>query len=166
MRSHDTDIFRRLAFLFVFPIVFASCGGGGDGGVVQPPGTTPTVVTKFAALDNTQEVPPTISAAKGGGILAFDSVTRGISGFVVTSGIGTRGNNAHIHVGARGAAPPQNVIVQMFSADGEHWFLKDGEVLPAANVADFNAGNLYYNVHTPAPGGFPGGEIRGQIDLP
>jgi hypothetical protein len=33
-----------------------------------------------------------------------------------------------------------------------------------AIIAGFLAGNLYFNVHTAAVGGFPDGEIRGQID--
>jgi hypothetical protein len=35
--------------------------------------------------------------------------------------------------------------------------------LGSASIADFTAGNLYFNVHS---GAFPEGEIRGQIDRP
>jgi hypothetical protein len=118
---------------------------------------TPTAI-KFASLDNTQEVPPTDSAAKGGGVLAVDTATGKIAGFAVSDNV--IGTVAHIHSAARGVAGDPIVTL---TGGPSHWFVPDNTTLIPANVTGFQNGNLYYNIHSTA---FPDGEIRGQIDIP
>jgi hypothetical protein len=114
---------------------------------------------RLASLDGAQEVPATGSAALGGGLLAVDATTGQVSGFVVTTGIS--GSAAHVHTGARGV--PGGVTVPLAGGAGSSvWVVQDGATpLSPAQIADFNAGSFYFNVHTTA---FPDGEIRGQID--
>ena len=118
---------------------------------------TPTAL-KFAALDNTQETPPTNSTAKGGGLLAVDTATGKIAGFTVSAGVA--GTVAHIHSEARGVAG--GIIVPLVGGPS-HWFVPDNTFLSPANVTGFQNGTLYYNIHSLA---FSGGEIRGQLDVP
>jgi CHRD domain len=118
---------------------------------------TPTEI-KFAALDNTQETPPTNSTAKGGGVLAVDTATRKIAGFAVSEGV--PGTVAHIHSAARGLSSPP---IQSLVGGPSHWFVPDNTFLNEANVTGFQNGNLYYNIHSTE---FSEGEIRGQIDNP
>ena len=65
-----------LSFLVLAaPFLLAACGGssGGGGGGQQPP--TADIVTKFAALDNTQETTGSTSPGVGGGVFGVDTVT-------------------------------------------------------------------------------------------
>jgi hypothetical protein len=153
--------------LFLASIALTACGGGGDDAApapAPPAPPAPTVITKFASLDNTQETTGSNSTAKGGGILTVDTGTGRIAGFLVHNVTNT--TQAHIHVGARGVAggirvplTPINVGSPILYAVPDNTFFPD----PATDVANFSAGNLYYNVHSTS---FTGGDIRGQIDLP
>jgi predicted TIM-barrel enzyme len=142
---------RFLCFsaLFLASVALAACGGNGDS-------TTPPVITKVAALDNVQETTASTSTGVGGGVLTVDTATRTASGFVVSTGV--PGTVAHIHSAARGVAG--DPIVTLVGGP-EIWVVPDNTTLSAANVTDFQNGNLYYNIHSTA---FPDGEIRGQID--
>jgi plastocyanin len=115
-----------------------------------------TVITKVAALDNTQETTSSTSPGKGGGILTVDTTTGNASGFVASTGV--PGTAAHIHSAARGV--PGGVIVTLVGGP-DIWVVPDNTTLSATNVTAFQNGNLYYNIHSAA---FPDGEIRGQID--
>ena len=98
------------------------------------------------------------TSATGSGVLAVDTSTGAISGFIVTAGLSATA--AHIHDNVVGSNGP--VIVPL--AGGPNiWTVPDGATLTAAQITKFSAGGLYYNAHTTAN---PGGEIRGQIDLP
>jgi hypothetical protein len=127
-----------------------------DGAIRGQIDTTPTAL-KFASLDNTQETPPTDSAAKGGGLLAVDTATGKIAGFAVSDNV--VGTAAHIHSAARGV--PGGIIVPL-AGGPSHWFVPDNTFLSAADVTGFQNDNLYYNIHSTA---FPDGEIRGQLDM-
>ncbi len=66
---------------------------------------------------------------------------------------------AHIHSGAPGVAGP--IVVNLTGTeDNTVWTVPDGSALDAAGIADFEAGNLYVNVHTMANGP---GELRAQL---
>ncbi|OGP32961.1 MAG: hypothetical protein A2X88_09035 [Deltaproteobacteria bacterium GWC2_65_14] len=150
-----------LSFLvIVAPFLLAACGGGGGGGVAPQPPAAPNVVTKFASLDNTQETTGSTSTSLGFGVLALNTDTNGIAGFIVDNV--AAGTAAHVH-GPAARGVEAGVLVPLIGAGPGLWVLPDGAMLPAANEADFNNGLLYYNVHTAVN---PGGEIRGQIDLP
>jgi hypothetical protein len=113
---------------------------------------------RWASLDPEQEGGTfSTTAARGGGVLAVDETSRRVSGFVVTSGL-VGANLAHVHRGERGVAGPPIVTL---TGGPNLWVVPDGTTLPQADVTEFLAGNLYFNVHTPA---FQSGEIRGQLD--
>lgn len=116
---------------------------------------------KLASLDGAQETPaPIDTAAFGAGVLEVDEVTGAVRGFVVTSGV-VSPTIAHVHQGARGVGG--GPIVDLVSAGSRDlWVVPDdAAVLTGAQITAFQAGDLYFNVHTAANGG---GEIRGQID--
>lgn len=117
-----------------------------------------TQTDRFAILSGASETPSNSSSATGTGILAVDPSTAQIRGFVRSTGV--TGTAAHIHVGAPGVAGP--VIVPLIeTAPGSGiWAVPESATLTGSQVASFNAGNLYYNVHSAA---FPSGEIRGQL---
>ena len=68
---------------------------------------------------------------------------------------------AHIHVGAPGQAGPP--IITLVAGDGGTWSVPEGAKLTPAQVASWQAGNLYVNVHTAE---HPGGEVRAQFKAP
>ncbi len=114
---------------------------------------------RSALLSGANEAPtPNNSTASGSGTLALDPLTRRVSGFVRTSGIS--GTQAHIHQGAPGTAGNVIVPLQETSPGSGIWMVPAGSVLTIDQVTAFNAGNLYFNVHSAAN---PSGEIRGQI---
>jgi hypothetical protein len=89
-----------------------------------------------------------------------DTATGRVRGFAVSTGV-DNANLAHIHTGARGIAGP--ITVPLVGGPA-HWFVPDGApALAAADVSAFQAGNMYINLHNAA---FPGGVIRGQLDIP
>jgi hypothetical protein len=119
------------------------------------------VLTKVASLDNTQETAagnPSDSTGKGGGILTVDTATGKASGFVVSTGVDNV-TIAHIHSAARGVEG--GVIVTLVGGP-DIWVVPDNATLTATQVADFQDGNLYYNIHNDV---FTDGAIRGQIDM-
>jgi CHRD domain len=145
------------ATLFLASVTLAACGGDDDS--PTPPASS-TVITKIAALDNAQETPPTNSTAKGGGVLTVDTVTGQVRGFVVSTGLDNV-TAAHVHTAARGIAG--GITIPLVGGP-DHWFVPDNAaVLNATQIADFVAGDMYYNIHNLA---FSGGAIRGQLDVP
>lgn len=113
---------------------------------------------RFAALSGADEVPAVSTAAFATGVLALNPTTNQISGFLKTTGI--TGIAAHIHEAAAGANGGVIVGLTETPAGSGLWVVPAGQSLAAAQVDSFNAGNLYFNVHSAAN---PGGEIRGQI---
>jgi hypothetical protein len=117
---------------------------------------------KTAQLNGTQEVPSVLTTASGTGIAVVNSVTREVFSDVRTAGLS--GTIAHIHEAPVGLSGGVRVdLVKVVTAPpNDLWVVGDTEpVLTPALVAAFNAGNLYFNVHTTTN---PGGEIRGQIN--
>ncbi|MEW6719383.1 MAG: CHRD domain-containing protein [Thermodesulfobacteriota bacterium] len=160
-----------LCLLFAGVLVGA-CGGGGGGGVVGAPAppagaldvfVSPDVAMRFASLDNAQETTGSDSTGIGGGFIAVNTVTGQVSGFLVHNIADAQ--SAHIHVGARGIAggivielTPDNTATTTVYTVPDNTFLPN----PVTDVPAFLAGNLYFNVHNAA---FPGGVIRGQLDM-
>lgn len=147
--------------LLIGAISLVSCGGGGgDNGTPAP--TQGTTVTKFAVLDGTQEIPAVATAATGAGSLTVDTGTGAVSGsFTILTAPATPIGAAHVHDAAAGNA----VIIPLSDSGGGVWSVPANTTLTAAQISSFTAGTLYFNVHTAnAPGGFPGGEIRGNIN--
>ena|SRR5258705_1872574 len=134
------------------------------GGCLVGASASAATLTFEANLDGLQEVPPNASPAFGFAQLTLDDV----SGFVtITTGTyqdllgGATG--AHIH-GLSGPGVSSGIILPLtvdtpgattgtFSGSG---------TLTGAQVAGMIAGDTYVNVHSSV---FPGGEIRGQLEL-
>lgn len=116
------------------------------------------LVTRFAALDGTQEVPATGSAGLGFGVLSVNPTSGAAYGLIRSEGF--TGVASHVHQGAVGVSGP--VILPLADGGGGVWNVPDGSLLTSAQVSSFLAGGLYGNVHSVA---FSGGEIRGQLNL-
>jgi len=108
------------------------------------------------ALSGDQEVPPVSTSAKGSGTITVGA-DKSVSGSVTTSGVA--GVAAHIHEGAPGENGP--VVIFLTKTSGNVWSVPAGTKLTDAQYLSFEAGKLYFNVHSEAHKKF--GEIRGQI---
>lgn len=113
---------------------------------------------RFAALSGANVVPAVTTTVSGTGVLALDPVTSQIRGFVKTTGI--TGTEAHIHEAVAGEAGAVNIPLTETPAGSGFWIVPAGQTLTAPQVALFNAGSLYFSIHSTAN---PGGEIRGPI---
>jgi hypothetical protein len=119
---------------------------------------TPTAL-KLASLDNTQETTGSTSSGLGGGILGLDNATSKVRGFVVSTGVDNV-TVAHVHTEARGVQG--DITVPLFGGP-DFWFVQDNAAaLTPDNVAAFQAGNMYFNIHNDV---YTDGAIRGQLDL-
>lgn len=124
---------------------------------------TATLTVKSAQLSGAQETPPVDTPATGTGIAVVNSITREIFGGAKTSGI--IGTQAHIHDGNAGVNGGVIIPLAETPAGSGVWLVPDNGILPASpadELARFNSGGLYFNVHSAA---HPGGEIRGQINI-
>lgn len=115
-----------------------------------------TVTAGLATLTGAQEVPSVPTAATGTGTVVVDSTTGEILIAYVTHTVAAA-NNAHIHTGAPGVSGGVSVGLTLGTGSAT---APQGATMTNQNLTDFNAGNLYFNVHSPT---YPDGEIRGQI---
>ena len=130
-------------------------GGELRGQIVPGP-----VELAFSRLDGEQSVPAVATEARGLAATTMNPVTGAIVAHVQTDGVDDA-SAAHIHIGTAGANGGVAVGLEQDAGDMGHWMTPADAMLDRQGVADFLAGDLYFNVHTPAN---PGGEIRGQID--
>ena len=108
-----------------------------------------------AALQGSQEVPPSGSAGTGSGTFTLNESTGLFSWNITFSGTTGSETAAHVHGPAN---PGSNAGVQFALSTGSP---KVGStVLTGGQMTDLKAGLYYVNVHTNTS---PGGEIRGQI---
>ena len=110
-----------------------------------------------ADLSGANEVPPNGSLGTGVGFFLIDTDTNTLFFHVDYSGLGAPETAAHIH---GFAAPGVNagVLVGLPAANPKMGAWNYAE----AQEANILAGLTYVNIHTSA---FPGGEIRGQIEI-
>jgi hypothetical protein len=106
-------------------------------------------------LTGAQEVPPVETAAVGEGVIKI-APDGAVSGSVTTTGIA--GIMAHIHIAAPGVNGP--VIVPLAKMGDNTWSVPAGAKLTPEQMAAYQSGNLYVNVHSEA---HKGGEIRAQL---
>lgn len=129
-------------------------------GTGTPPATADDAVEVVLSPDD--EVPDVVTPAPGAsgtGTITVDAATGAASGQVTVAGLTGTATMAHIHRGIAGAAGP--VIIGLEgSADGTTWTIPAGFAFEPADLASYERGALYFNVHTEAN---PAGEIRGQI---
>ena len=120
--------------------------------------------TSFTAfLNGAQEAPtPSVTPAFGNGTLLLNAARTQITINLRFSGLLAPITVAHIHNGAFGIGGP--VILDILRLIETTPDMRSGTIMNVtteqANV--LLAGNGYFNVHTTA---FPGGEIRGQINV-
>jgi CHRD domain len=105
-------------------------------------------------LSGDNEVPPVKTKATGNGAITV-GVDKSVSGKITTMGV--NGTAAHIHDGAPGKNGP--VIIPL-TKSGNDWSVPAGAKLTDEQHKDFQAGNLYVNVHSAEN---KGGEIRGNL---
>ena len=117
---------------------------------------TPVIVTFNATLNGASEVPPNSSAATGTAVLTFNKTTKVFLLTVTYSGLTP--TDGHIHRGAEGTAPANNIIFPLTSLTSPISYTS--VALDATQEADLIANFYYVNLHTTA---FTGGEIRGQL---
>jgi hypothetical protein len=106
-------------------------------------------------LSGSQEVPAVTTKATGTGVITVGS-DKAVSGSVTTSGI--EGTMAHIHEAAAGKNGP--VIIPLEKKSADKWVVPEGAKFTDEQYKAYQAGDLYYNVHSAA---HKAGEIRGQI---
>ena len=108
-----------------------------------------------AKLVGASEVPPVTTAATG--VAAITVAPDGsVAGTIKTTGIA--GTMAHIHLGAVGKNG--GVVVALTRQADDTWVVPAGSKLTPEQLASYNAGELYVNVHSEA---HKGGEIRAQL---
>ena len=142
-------------------------------------------------LSGANEVPPTGSPATGFANLTLDTVTNDLTGHIEFSGLLAGTSAAHIHCCLATPFGPGNVgvatLVPAFPnfpigvTSGVDDFVLDLDLASSYNpgfitaqnnslaqaeaafINGLETGRTYLNIHTAAPNGFPGGEIRGFV---
>jgi hypothetical protein len=116
-----------------------------------------------ATLTGSQQVPPNLSPAFGNGSVLLNDAQTMITVDLSWTGLTVPAANALIH---GPAAPGFNGPV-VFSLSGvpaatSGHIQEQVFAITAAQVSSLDAGLFYFNIHDST---FPGGEIRGQIEL-
>jgi CHRD domain len=154
----SNSIRTALAWSFAVALVVAGCGSmggdGGDKGGAQRSEAPAKGQAVKVTLSGDKEVPPVQTKATGSGTITV-AQDKSVSGSVTTSGV--EGTAGHIHDGAAGKNGP--VIIPL-TKDGNTWSVPAGSKLTDEQYKNFQAGNLYVNVHSAAN---KNGEIRGQL---
>ncbi|HUO12377.1 MAG TPA: CHRD domain-containing protein [Caulobacteraceae bacterium] len=113
----------------------------------------------FAApLKGGDEVPPTDSKGTGKVEATLDTATKKLSYTVTYSGLTGPATMAHFHGPALAGANAGVEVPVPTSALANP--MKGSATLTDSQVSDFEAGKIYFNIHTAA---HPGGEVRGQL---
>ena len=114
----------------------------------------------IAHMTGAQENPAVITTATGRASVTVNLVAKKLTVHANTTDLLTA-TLAHIHRGARGTNGPVQINMTKDSTS-TRWSAAN-VTLTDDQLADFRSGNWYVNAHTPAN---PGGEIRGQVELP
>jgi len=106
-------------------------------------------------LTGAQETPAVATSATASGTITVDA-DGAIRGSVTTKGIA--GTAAHIHAGAPGQSGPP--VIALAKTSDDVWSVPAGAKLTEDQIASYQAGKLYVNVHSAEN---KKGEIRGQL---
>jgi trimeric autotransporter adhesin len=112
-----------------------------------------------ATISGSTEVPPNASTATGRGtfILSPSTLTTTLKlTYAITYSTTLTATAAHIHRGAQGTAPPNNIVFPLSTSNPITGTL----TLNQQQAADLMSGLYYVNIHSAI---FTQGEIRGQI---
>jgi hypothetical protein len=118
----------------------------------------------YASLDGNQEVPINASPGIGAGMLTYDDVANQLNWNITFSGLLAGTTAAHFH----GPAAPGAVAgVQIPISLGAFAGARSGTLIGMATLTATQETQLlsdlwYINIHTTM---FPGGEIRGQVQV-
>ena len=113
-----------------------------------------------ASASAAQEVPSNSSAATGSAFVVYDPATRKIDGSFSVAGM--TATVAHIHAAAAGSNGAVALTLAETAAGSGVFAISASTTLTATQAQALLTGGLYFNAHSAA---FPGGEIRGQIEL-
>ncbi|MDH3409217.1 MAG: CHRD domain-containing protein [Gammaproteobacteria bacterium] len=131
------------------------------GGEIRGQVAPPPIEVLFTNLSGGQEVPAVNTVATGTAATTVNRESGTITLHLNTSNAATA-TASHIHLAYAGRNGGVLIGLEQDGADPGHWFAI-GAQLDSDGLADYLAGRLYVNLHTPAN---PGGEIRGQIAPP
>ena len=107
-----------------------------------------------AMMDGKTESPPTDSAATATADVSIDTAAKTITWTTKANGLTGAATAAHFHGPADpGANAKPEIDISKSIEQGT-------APITEAQIADFNAGKIYINIHTAK---FPNGEIRGQV---
>lgn len=115
-------------------------------------------VTYMAMLDGKSEVPANTEKGTGMVSATLDTTTKVLTYSVDYKDLTGAATAAHFHAGAVGANGPPVVPVPAAAVAANP--IKGTATLTDAQIAQFDAGGIYFNIHTAAHGP---GEIRGQV---
>jgi len=108
------------------------------------------------SLKGSDEVPPNTTTGTGDVKAKLDTTSKVFSYVVTYSGLTGPATMAHFHgPAAPGVNAPPIITMKTLPSP-----IKGTATLTDAQIADLQAGNWYFNVHTAA---HPPGEIRGQL---
>jgi hypothetical protein len=148
-----------LAGLLYFNVATAANPNGEIRGTLELQGG---LAAGLASLDKLQVVPPTTSAAFGGGILIADRATRKLIITYIAHTVTTpTGASIRTTAGTGSSVLVFTNLQNNYDGSGTNLASPPaGLTLSAQNLTDFDASLLFFNVTS---GAFPNGEIRGNI---
>jgi len=148
-----------LAGLLYFNVATVANPNGEIRGTIELQGG---LAAGLASLDELQVVPPTGSAAVGGGILLADRATRQIiNTYIAHTVIGASGAGLRSSAGSGSSVLAFTNLQNNYDGIGTNLASPPaGLSLSEQNLTDFDDSVLFFNVTSAA---FPGGEIRGNI---
>jgi hypothetical protein len=129
-------------------------------------GTARAQTTFTAVLNGAQEVPSRATTATGTGIVVMNAARTQITVSMSFAGLTAPLTVSHIHQGAFGANGPVQFdlgpLITLTNGGLNGSVTNAIFTITAAQATAFEANGMYFNVHTST---FPGGEIRGQINV-
>lgn len=114
-------------------------------------------LTFHAVMNGATEVPPKTTAGTGTATATIDTATKTLTYTVQYTGLSGPATMGHFH-GPAAVGKNAGVLIPFPAPVTSP--IHATATLTDAQIADFQAGNVYANVHTAAN---PGGEIRGQM---
>jgi len=114
-----------------------------------------------ASMDAGEQVAAVASTGSGNALVTINTMSGTIALVGSFSGLTSNITVAHIH-GPALRGQNAGVVLTLTPTGTTSGTLSGNGILSAQQMSDMLAGLTYVNVHT---GNFPGGEIRGQIDL-